>query len=71
MDVFRMENILLKIAIIIFGICLWLLVRKLNVHREPWDDIPNVETQEDLNKMRIEHGLKAKKINYETGTIAK
>lgn len=59
------------IAIIIFVVCLYLLCRKISRHREPWDDIKNVEMQEDLNESRIEYGLKPKKINYEKGNIVK
>ena len=64
-----MGTTLIIICGIVFVICLWLLIRRLNVHREPWDDIQDVETQEDLNKLRIKHRLKPKKINYETGAI--
>jgi len=66
-----MTNTIIIIGGIVSAICLWILVRRLNVHREPWDDIQDIGTQEDLNNMRLKYGLNPKKINYKTGAIAK
>jgi len=60
------------IGIIIFIICgiIWIILKNAFFpHREVWDDIKDIKTQKQLNKMRKRYGLKQKKINYKTGAI--